>query len=103
MDPNKHTVDIAETLLRDASDLGFRPAFLDTRTFSIHLSRYADGEPAPFHLLDGLPGEVVDARSIFATRVVAAKTSLVPGFERGGFFYTATSVARAAAEWPCPN
>jgi hypothetical protein len=74
MDSNRHAVDIAESLLRDASDFGFRPAFLDTRTFSIHLSRSPDGQPA----------------------------SLVPGFERGGFFYTARSVARAAAEWPCP-
>jgi hypothetical protein len=77
---------------------GFRPAFLDTATFSIHLSRYADGRPAAFHVLDGLPDEVVVTRSIFG-RVVAAKETLVSGFERNGFFYTRSAAARAAAEW----
>ncbi len=100
MDPNARAVDIAESLLRNASGLGFRPAFLDTATFSIHLSRHADGQPAPFHLLDGLPNEVVVSRSIFG-QVVAAKETLISGFERSGFFYTASAAARAAAEWPC--
>ncbi len=82
--------------------LGFHPAFLDTETFSIHLSRFADGSLAPFHLLDGLPEEVVVARSIFG-RVVAAKPSLVSGFERKGFFYTRAAAARAVAEWSSPE
>ena len=78
--------------------LGFHPAFLDTATFAIYLSRFADGRPAPFHLLDGLPDEVVLVRSS-AGRVVAAKGTLVSGFERNGFFYTRSAAARAAAEW----
>jgi hypothetical protein len=78
--------------------LGFHPAFLDTGTFAIYLSRFADGRPAPFHMLDGLPDEVVVARST-SGRVVAAKGTLVSGFERNGFFYTRTAAARAAAEW----
>jgi hypothetical protein len=78
--------------------LGFRPAFLDTATFTMHLSRFADGRPAPFHLLDGLPGELVVARSALG-RVVAAKATLISGFERNGFFYTRSAAARAAAEW----
>jgi hypothetical protein len=77
---------------------GFHPAFLDTGTFSIYLSRFADGRPAPFHLLDGLPDEVVLVRSA-SGRVLAAKPTLVSGFERNGFFYTRTAAARAAAEW----
>jgi hypothetical protein len=77
---------------------GFHPAFLDTGTFSIYLSRFADGRPAPFHLLDGLPDEVVLVRSP-SGRVLAAKHTLVSGFERNGFFYTRTAAARAAAEW----
>jgi hypothetical protein len=80
------------------SRLGFHPAFLDTATCSIYLSRFADGRPAPFHLLDGLPDEVVMARSS-AGRVTAAKATLVSGFERNGFFYTRSAAARAAAEW----
>ena len=34
--------------------LGFRPAFYDMATCSLHLSTFADGRPAPVHLLDGL-------------------------------------------------
>ena len=78
--------------------LGFRPAFLDTTTFAIHLSRYADGRPAPFYLLDGLPDDLVVARSMFG-RAVAARATLVLGFERNGFFYTRSAAARAATEW----
>ena len=78
--------------------LGFHPAFLDTATFAIYLSRYADGRPAPFHLLDGLPDEVVLVRTS-AGRVVAAKSTLISGFERNGYFYTRTAAAKAAAEW----
>ena len=103
MDARKPAVAIDEPLHRDPSCLGFRPAFLDIATFSIHPSRYADGRPAPVHVLEGLPDEAVVARRIFATRrVVAAKPTLIAGFERNGFFYTTAAVARAAAEWPCP-
>jgi hypothetical protein len=102
MDANRSTVEIGESLAQHAHRLGFRPAFLDIATFSIHLSRYADGRPAPVHLLEGLPDEAVVTRKIFATsRVVAAKPTLVPGYERNGFFYTTSAAARAAAEWPC--
>lgn len=80
--------------------LGFAPAFLDTCTMQIHESRFADGRPAPFHLLDGLPEEVVVRRSSMG-RVLAAKASLVSGFVRNGFFYTRAAAARAAGEWPC--
>ena len=41
---------------------GFRPAFLDAETRIIYASRFVDGMPAPFHLLDGLPDDVVVAR-----------------------------------------
>lgn len=80
--------------------LGFRPAFLDVATMQVHESRFADGRPAPFHLLDGLPEEVVLRRSPLG-RVLAAKSTLVSGFVRKGFFYTRAAAARAAAEWPC--
>jgi hypothetical protein len=32
-------------------------------------------------------------------RVVAAKATLMAGFERHGYFFTRTAAARAAAEW----
>lgn len=78
--------------------LGFRPAFLDFSTLTIYPSRFADGRPAPFHLLDGLPDEVVADRSA-SGRVVAAKASLISGFERGGYFYTRQAALRACNEW----
>jgi hypothetical protein len=77
---------------------GFRPAFLDVATLTIYPSRFADGRPAPIHLLEGLPDEAVADRSA-SGRVVAAKASLISGFERGGFFYTRQAAARACAEW----
>jgi hypothetical protein len=78
--------------------LGFRPAFLDFETQTIYPSRFANGLPAPFHVLDGLPDEVVADRAP-SGRVVAAKATLISGFVRNGFFYTRTAAARAAAQW----
>jgi hypothetical protein len=78
--------------------LGFRPAFLDFGTQMLYLSRFADGRPAPCHLLDGLPDEVVVDRAA-SGRVVSAKATLISGFERNGYFYTRTAAAKAVAEW----
>ena len=83
---------------QENSGLGFRPAFLDFATQKIYPSRFADGRLAPFHLLDGLPEEVVIDRAPNG-RVVATKATLISGFVRGGFFYTRTAAARAAREW----
>jgi hypothetical protein len=78
--------------------LGFKPAFLDFETQVIYPSRFAVGRPAPFHLLDGLPREVVVDRAP-SGRVIAAKATLISGFVRNGFFYTRSAAAHAAAEW----
>jgi hypothetical protein len=78
--------------------LGFRPAFMDSMTCSIYLARLGDGRPASYHSTEGLPDEVVTRRPI-TRRVVSVKSTLIPGFERNGFFYTCTAAARAAAEW----
>ena len=78
--------------------LGFRPAFYDFDTQSIHLSRFSDGRPAPFHLLDGLPRDLVVDRTP-SGRVARVKASVIAGFVREGFFYTRAAAARAAAEW----
>jgi hypothetical protein len=78
--------------------LGFRPAFFDFATHAIHLSRFANGTLAPCHLLDGLPAEAVATRDAKG-RVIAAKATLVSGFERNGFFYTRSAAARAARDW----
>jgi hypothetical protein len=74
--------------------LGFRPAFRDGATGAIYPSCFADGRPAPCHLLDGLPDEVVLARNPGGS-VQAVKASLVSGFVLGRQFYT----REEAASW----
>jgi hypothetical protein len=72
--------------------LGFGPAFLDTDTGIVYCSCFLDGSPAPFHLLDGLPDDVVLCRSE-SGQVTAVKGSLVSGFVRYGKFYTRDEAA----------
>ena len=83
---------------QENAGMGFRPAFLDFASFTIFASRFADGRAAPFHLIDGLPDEAVAVRAPCG-RVLAAKATLISGFERNGFFYTRTAAARAVREW----
>lgn len=78
--------------------LGFEPAYLDTGTMAIYRSRHADGRLSRFHLLDGLPEEVVWNRST-AGHVTVTKPTIVAGYVRGGFFYTRAAVARATRDW----
>lgn len=76
--------------------VGFRPAFMDAVTRAIYPSRFADGRPAPFHLLDGLPDEVVLRRD-GSGRVAAVKASILSGFVRSGRFYTRDEAASLVA------
>lgn len=73
--------------------LGFRPAFIDTQTQVVYPSRFSDGRPAPFHLLDGLPDEVIVARHM-SGRVASVKASVVSGFLCDGRFFTREEAAR---------
>lgn len=73
---------------------GFRPAFCDTDTGRIYGACFGDGRPAPCHLLDGLPDEVVLSRDE-SGRVRGVKASLVSGFVLDRRFYTRDE----AAEW----
>lgn len=78
--------------------LGFEPAFYDFATQRVYRSCFADGRPAPFHVLDGLPEEVIVDR-IASGRVTSVKATIISGFVRNGFFYTRSAAARAAREW----
>ena len=80
---------------------GFKPAFFDYATHAIYPSRFKDGRPAPFHVLEGLPEEAIAIRADDG-RILAAKATLVSGFERNGFFYTRTAAAKAVREWGRP-
>lgn len=71
---------------------GFRPAFYDTQTRTLLLSRFADGRLAPIHLLDGLPERVVVSRDVTG-RIDAVVESIVAGFEMYGRFYTRDEVS----------
>lgn len=71
---------------------GFAPAFRDSRTGKVEVSRFSDGRPAPFHLLDGLPDEWVLERESDG-RVVEIKTTIVSGFVRLDRFYTRQEAA----------
>jgi len=71
---------------QENASLGFLPAFRDAGSGQVYRSCFADGRPAPFHLLDGLPDELVIREG--SGRVTAAKATLVSGFvvESGRFF-----------------
>lgn len=71
---------------------GFAPAFLDTETGAVYLACFADGRPAPMHLLDGLPPELVVKRSA-SGGVAAVKESVVAGFVCSNRFYTREQAA----------
>ena len=72
---------------------GFLPAFLDTVTGIIHLARFADGRPAPMHLIEGLPPELALSRDATG-KCIAVKASVIAGFVRDSLFYTREQAAR---------
>ena len=82
---------------RENRRYGFRPAFIDLETGAVYLARFADGRPAPFHLLDGLPDALVLSRDA-AGRVAEIRPSVISGFEQQGRFYTRDEAAETLAE-----
>ncbi|UTW12583.1 sigma-54-dependent Fis family transcriptional regulator [Marinobacterium rhizophilum] len=78
-------------------EMGFRPAFYDMETGEVYPSCFANGLPAPMHLLDGLPPELVLARHD-SGRVSAVRSGLVAGFMRHGHFFTRAQAALASRE-----
>lgn len=69
-----------------------RPAFINSVSGIVHLSRFADGRPAPMHLLEGLPAELV-VRRTRTGRVTAVKSLIVSGFVIEERFFTREQVA----------
>ena len=74
----------------------FVPAFLDTESGKVFLSRNPDGTIACMHLLNCLPDYLIMARDAKG-RVMSVKASLLVGFERDGRFYTRAEAAAAVA------
>jgi hypothetical protein len=79
---------------QENAELGFRPAFRDADTGTVYSSCFVDGRPAPVHLYDGLPDDVVINRTE-SGHVTAVKGSLISGFVRFGRFYTRDEAAAA--------
>lgn len=73
---------------------GFLPAFQDAETGHTALARFADGTPAPMHVLDGLPVEWIVRRDS-AGEVAAIKETVVAGFLFRGRFYSREQAADA--------
>jgi hypothetical protein len=74
---------------------GFAPAFLDTRTGEVHRACFADGRPAPVHLLEGLPPALVVARDP-GGRATVLHAAVMAGFVRGARFFTREQAAALA-------
>ena len=75
---------------------GLVPGYRNQRTGELARSRYADGTPAPVHLLDGLPDHWIAERDADG-RVIRARTDIEAGFLRSGRFYNRDEAARIAA------
>lgn len=87
---------------RENRGFGFAPAFLDTETGTVYRACFADGRPAPLHVLDGLPEELVVARRESGA-VVAVRENVVAGFIRRGRFFTREQAARCTKRLPRPR
>jgi hypothetical protein len=72
---------------------GFLPGYCNVDTGEAVVSCFADGSPAPVHLLEGLPDAWVAERDP-SGRVRQAVPAVVAGFIRDGSFYTREAAAR---------
>lgn len=77
-------------------ELGFVPAFMDADSGESVVSRFADGRPAPIHVLDGLPEEWITARDENGS-VLSARDGVIAGFISHGRFYTRDEAEAATA------
>lgn len=75
---------------------GFRPGYRDGASGEAILSRFANGTPAPVHLLDGLPESWILERD-HDGHVTATRRGIVAGFILDGRFYTREEAIRATA------
>jgi hypothetical protein len=76
---------------------GFMPAFCDTETGQVEISRLLNGDPAPMHLIEGLPDSWIVERDADA-KVTAVKHSVIAGFVRDDCFYTRCEAAEAVLD-----
>jgi hypothetical protein len=80
---------------------GFIPAFCDSVTGRVEISRLQNGQPASIHTIEGLPESWIIERDA-AFKATAISHSVVAGFVREGCFYTRSQAAEAVlAEQDC--
>ena len=75
--------------------LSLVPGFLDTDTGKIYRSCFADGRPAPVHLLDAIPAELVAAHDA-SGKARSLVPSVISGYISGARFYTREEAAQLA-------
>jgi hypothetical protein len=73
---------------------GFLPAFKNSLSGYSVVSRFADGCPAPIHIIDGLPDEWLEGRDING-EAIGIRPHIISGFLRNGRFYTREEVSLA--------
>ena len=73
----------------------FLPAFRDDATGRVELARFANGKPAPAHLIVGLPSEWATAYAQDGS-IMAVKATIVAGFVRDDQFFTREEAAAAS-------
>ena len=73
---------------------GVTPAFCDSVTGRMEISRLQNGQPAPVHMIEGLPESWIVQRDA-ASKATAIRHSIVAGFVREGCFYTRSQAAEA--------
>ncbi len=81
---------------RNNRQSGLLPAFSNTKDGRVEISRFADGRPAPMHLLEGVPDEWVQQRDSQG-HVLKLKSGIVAGFVRDRRFYNREEAAKAIA------
>lgn len=74
--------------------LRFVPAFRDEDTGRVEIARFENGNPAPAHLIVGLPQEWAVAFTADGA-ILAIKASVTAGFVRDNVFFTRDEAAAA--------
>jgi len=75
---------------------GFVPAYCNHADGQVVASRFADGRPAPIHVLEGVPEHWVEHRDV-DTGLIRLKPTVEAGFLRDGRFFS-RAAAKATVE-----
>lgn len=88
-------------LCEESHAADFRPAFLDTHTGSIYLSRFLNGQIAPMHFLDALPSNLIESDPS-GGQAIRLKAFVIAGYVTKDQFYTRDEAAKVTQDAACP-